>query len=86
MPFGLSTLVLLPLLGALVVLAIPNARTQFIRALGLSISCITFLYSLVFGFNLILLHPTFNLSIQSIGFQNTAFSCIWDWMVFRFSL
>ena len=48
MPFGLSTLVLLPLLGALVVLAIPNARTQFIRALGLSISCITFLYSLVF--------------------------------------
>lgn len=48
MQMGCSTLLLLPLLGAVLLMAIPNSRIQLIRSLGLSISLFTFLYSLTF--------------------------------------
>lgn len=44
--FHLSTLLTLPLLGSLALLFIPNSRPRLIRLLGLSISLLTFLYSL----------------------------------------
>jgi len=45
---GCSTLLLLPLLGALLIMTIPSSRIQLTRILGFSISLFTFLYSLTF--------------------------------------
>lgn len=45
---GCSTLLLLPLLGALFIMTIPSSRIQLTRILGFSISLFTFLYSLTF--------------------------------------
>ena len=45
---GLSALILWPLLGALLVLAIPGSRIRLIRSIGLCITLITFVYSLLF--------------------------------------
>ena len=46
--YGLSSLILWPLVGAVLLLAIPNSRIRMIRSVGFIISLITFLYSLVF--------------------------------------
>ena len=46
--YGLSSLIIWPLLGAILLLAIPDSRIRMIRSVGFIISLITFLYSLVF--------------------------------------
>ena len=43
----LSVILLFPALGALVLLCVPSVQTRLIRILGLSISCITFVLSLL---------------------------------------
>nr|QKQ14732.1 NADH dehydrogenase subunit 4 [Zygnema circumcarinatum] len=45
---GLSALILWPLLGAILVLAIPASRIRLIRSVGFCITLITFVYSLLF--------------------------------------
>jgi len=45
---GLSGLILIPLVGAVLLLAIPNSRIRLIRNFGFCISLITFIYSLTF--------------------------------------
>nr|QIA60056.1 NADH dehydrogenase subunit 4 [Radula japonica] len=45
---NLSGLILLPLLGSLIILVIPNARVRLIRGVTIWTSLITFLYSLFF--------------------------------------
>jgi Type II intron maturase len=45
---GLSALILWPLLGAVLVLAIPGSRIRLIRSVGFGISLICFVYSLLF--------------------------------------
>lgn len=45
---GLSFLILLPLLGAILLIAIPNSNTRTIQSVGFCISLFTFLYSLLF--------------------------------------
>nr|YP_004927652.1 NADH dehydrogenase subunit 4 [Treubia lacunosa]AEH99699.1 NADH dehydrogenase subunit 4 [Treubia lacunosa] len=46
--FNLSGLILLPLLGSLIILVIPNSRVRLIRDITLWTSLMTFLYSLFF--------------------------------------
>ena len=43
----LSVILLFPALGALVLFCVPSAQTRLIRIFGLSISCITFVLSLL---------------------------------------
>ena len=43
----LSVILLFPALGALVLLCVPSVQTRLIRILGLSISCTTFVLSLL---------------------------------------
>uniref|UniRef100_UPI0031F424D8 NADH dehydrogenase subunit 4L n=1 Tax=Zygnema cf. cylindricum TaxID=3142258 RepID=UPI0031F424D8 len=45
---GLSALILWPLLGAILVLAIPGSRIRLIRSVGFCITLIPFVYSLLF--------------------------------------
>lgn len=45
---GLSALILWPLLGVLLLLAIPNSKVRAIQSIGFCISLLTFLYSLLF--------------------------------------
>nr|WNR49290.1 NADH dehydrogenase subunit 4 [Acorus tatarinowii] len=47
MNFCLSGLILCPVLGSIILLFIPNSRIRLIRLIGLCVSLITFLYSLV---------------------------------------
>jgi len=46
--FGLSSLIVWPLIGAFVLLAIPNSQIRMIQTFGLTVSLITFIYSLFF--------------------------------------
>ena len=43
----LSVILLFPALGALVLFCVPSVQTRLIRIFGLSISCITFVLSLL---------------------------------------
>jgi proton-translocating NADH-quinone oxidoreductase chain M len=45
---GLSTLIFLPLLGAIFLLTIPSSKIKLIKSIGFSISLFSFLYSLTF--------------------------------------
>nr|QJS35652.1 NADH dehydrogenase subunit 4 [Taxus cuspidata] len=45
--FDLSGLILCPVLGSIILLFIPNSRIRLIRFIGLCVSLLTFLYSLV---------------------------------------
>lgn len=45
---GLSTLILLPLLGAIFVLTIPSSKIKLIKSIGFCISLFSFVYSLTF--------------------------------------
>src|SRR5436305_5222918 len=45
---NLSGLILLPLLGSLIILVIPNSRVRLIQGITIWTSLITFLYSLFF--------------------------------------